>query len=361
MRKLLNFYRNKRVFLTGHTGFKGAWLSELLLGAGAEVCGYALPYEEGGLFDQLCLAGRMRSITGDMRDLEHLQQIFQEYRPEFVFHLAAQALVRRSYQDPVETYSTNVMGTVHLLECVRTCAGVRSVVNVTTDKVYRNLGKTQAFQEDADQILDGYEPYSNSKSCSELVTGAYIRSFLKAQGIAVSTARAGNVIGGGDTAADRILPDCVRAVRQGRAICVRNPHSVRPYQHVLEPLSAYLLIAKAQYESPEKAGAYNVGPALEDCLTTGELAERFCRCWGEGARWLSSPDGGPQEAECLRLDCRKIESALGWTPRWRAKTAVEKTVDWTKAVLAGESAAEVTQRQIQEYFGTAPVSGGGAA
>lgn len=344
----LDFYRDRRVLITGHTGFKGSWLSELLLWAGAEVCGYALAPEEDGLFRQLRLAEHMRSVEGDIRDLERLRKAFQEYRPEIVFHLAAQPLVRESYKDPVGTYSTNVMGAVHLLECVRTCDSVRSVVNVTTDKVYRNQEYAKAFRED--EVLDGYEPYANSKSCSELVTGTYIRSFLAEQGVAVSTARAGNVIGGGDMAADRILPDCIRAVQRGEAIRVRNPQSVRPYQHVLEPLSAYLLIAKAQYDSPDKTGAYNVGPALEDCLTTGELAELFCRCWGEGAKWTSTPDDGPYEAGCLRLDCAKIKSVLGWAPRWSAETAMEKTVAWTKAVLSGQEADPVTCSQIKEYF-----------
>lgn len=346
--KILDYFCGKRVLITGHTGFKGAWLTELLLSAGAEVYGYALPPAEGSLFRKLRLAERMRSVEGDVRDLAYLRQTFLEFCPEFVFHLAAQPLVLESYRDPVDTYSTNVMGTVNLLECVRACDSAHSVVNVTTDKVYRNLEQSGSFQES--DVLDGYEPYSNSKSCSELITGAYIRSFLRERGIAVSTARAGNVIGGGDMAADRILPDCIRAAERGEAIRVRNPASVRPYQHVLEPLSAYLLIAKAQCEAPEKAGAYNVGPGAEDCLTTGELAELFCRCWGEGARWAAAPDGGPHEAGCLRLDCARIKSALGWTPRWSAETAVKKTVSWTKVVLSGQSAGEVTRKQIREYF-----------
>lgn len=348
MSGLLNFFRGKRVLATGHTGFKGAWLTELLLYAGAEVAGFALPPEEGGLFRQLRLAERMRSVEGDIRDLEHLRQVFRDTKPEIVFHLAAQPLVRESYRDPVGTYSTNVMGTVHLLECVRSCGSVRSVVNVTTDKVYRNVERADGFRED--DVLDGYEPYANSKSCSELIAGAYVRSFLRERGVAASTARAGNVIGGGDMAADRILPDCIRAAERGQAIPVRNPRSVRPYQHVLEPLSAYLLIAKAQYEAPEKAGAYNVGPNAEDCLATGELAELFCRCWGEGARWTAAPDGGPHEAGYLRLDCAKIKSALGWTPLWSARLAVEQTVAWTKAVLAGEDAGEIARGQIRAYF-----------
>ncbi|MCI8740715.1 MAG: CDP-glucose 4,6-dehydratase [Oscillibacter sp.] len=349
---LLGFFRGKRILLTGHTGFKGAWLSELLLYAGAEVTGYALPAPSGGIFQALCLEERMTSVIGDVRDLAHLRQVFQACRPEIVFHLAAQPLVRESYRDPVGTYSTNVMGTVHLLECVRTCDGVRSIVNVTTDKVYRNEERFQGYREC--EVLDGYDPYSNSKSCSELVTGTYVRSFLAERGAAVSTARAGNVIGGGDTAADRILPDCIRAARRGEAIFVRNPHSVRPYQHVLEPLAAYLLIAKEQFCAPEKAGAYNVGPSMEDCLTTGALADLFCRFWGDGSRWTTTPDGGPHEAARLTLDCAKIAEELSWVPRWSANTAVEKTVEWTKAVLAGQEAGAVTRGQIKDYFDARP-------
>lgn len=345
---LLRFFQGKRVFLTGHTGFKGAWLCELLLYVGAEVTGYALPAPDGGIFQAAGLESRMMSVVGDVRDLESLRRAFQASGPEFVFHLAAQPLVRESYRDPVGTYSTNVLGTVNLLECVRTCGGVRSVLNVTTDKVYRNRERLRGYREE--EVLDGYDPYSNSKSCSELATWTYVRSFLAEQGTAVSTARAGNVIGGGDTAADRILPDCIRAARRGEAIHVRNPHSVRPYQHVLEPLGAYLLISRAQYDAPDLAGAYNVGPSIEDCLTTGTLADLFCRCWGEGAAWTAAPEVGPHEAACLTLDCGKIAEKLGWTPRWRAETAVEKTVEWIKAVLSGQRAQDVTQGQIKDYF-----------
>lgn len=346
---LFDFFRGKRVFLTGHTGFKGAWLSELLLYAGAEVTGYALPAPSGGIFPALCLENRMTSVIGDVRDLERLRQAFQACGPEIVFHLAAQPLVRESYRDPAGTYSTNVLGTVNLLECIRTCEGVRSVLNVTTDKVYRNEERIQGYREE--EVLDGYDPYSNSKSCSELVTWTYVRSFLAERGIAVSTARAGNVIGGGDVAADRILPDCIRAAERGETIYVRSPYSVRPYQHVLEPLGAYLLIVKAQYDVPALAGAYNVGPSVEDCLTTGALADLFCRCWGDGCRWTAAPDGGPREAARLTLDCTRIAERLGWTPRWRAETAVEKTVEWTKAILSGQRADGVTRGQIEDYFG----------
>jgi len=346
--ELLNFYRGKRILVTGHTGFKGSWLSELLLYAGAEVTGYALLPQPEGMFHLLGLEHRMQSITGDIRDLDKLREIFQATQPEIVFHLAAQPLVRESYQDPVGTYSTNVMGTVHIMECVRTCDGVRSVVNVTTDKVYENREWAWGYREN--DRLDGYDPYANSKSCSELVTRTYIRSFLSKLGVAVSTTRAGNVIGGGDFAKDRILPDCIRAARLGQTICVRNPHSVRPYQHVLEPLSAYLMIAKTQYENPEKAGAYNVGPLAENCLTTSELAELFCRCWGNGVDWSAIQEDGPRESETLRLDSSRITTELGWHPRWSAETAVQKTVEWTRQLDSGCDVRETTIWQIVDYF-----------
>lgn len=349
MRDLLAFYKDKRVLLTGHTGFKGSWLSEILLASGADVTGYAFPAPPDGLFRSLGLEKRMRSISGDIRDLDKLLKVFQEVQPEIVFHLAAQPLVRESYRDPVETYSTNVMGTVNMLECVRTCGSVRSVVNVTTDKVYDNREWSWGYRET--DRLDGNDPYANSKSCSELATHAYIRSFLEDQGIAVSTARAGNVIGGGDMAKNRIIPDCIRAARSHLPVLLRNPNAVRPYQHVLEPLSAYLMIARAQYKDRTKAGAYNVGPPAEDCLTTGELAELFCVCWGDGARWETVRQSGPRESGCLRLDCSRITAELGWRPRWDSRTAVEKTVEWSKQADAGCDVREIIRRQIKEYFG----------
>lgn len=348
MQNLLRQFCGRRVLITGHTGFKGSWMSELLLSAGAEVTGFALPAQKNGLFEMLGLERRMCSITGDIRDLSLLRRAFQEAGPEFVFHLAAQPLVRESYRDPAGTYSTNVMGTVNVLECVRTCGGVRSVVNVTTDKVYANQEQSNGYREN--DPLDGFDPYANSKSCSELVTRAYIRSFLAEQGIAVSAARAGNVIGGGDFAKDRILPDCIRAARQGIPIQLRNPYSIRPYQHVLEPLSAYLLIAKAQYGDINQAGAYNVGPDAGDCLTTAELTELFCKYWGETICWTATGQAGPHEVGCLRLDCSHIAEKLGWRPRWNAETAVQKTVEWTKWLDSGGNVREITNRQIAEYM-----------
>ena len=346
----LSFYKGKRVLVTGHTGFKGSWLCRILLDLGAEVTGYALKAPtEPSLFALMGLEKRMCSVIGDIRDLDKLKEVFKETQPEIVLHLAAQPIVRESYKSPVYTYETNVMGTVNILEAVRQCGSVRSFLNVTTDKVYKNNEWEWGYRETDE--LDGYDPYSNSKSCSELVTHSYEKSFLKEQKIAVSTARAGNVIGGGDFAADRIIPDCVRAVSEGKKIAVRNPHSTRPYQHVLEPLGAYLLIAQAQYEDAAKADSYNVGPDDRSCLTTGELADLFCNAWGEGAEWENLSQGGPHEANFLKLDCSRIRSALGWKPRWQVEEAVTNTAKWYQAWLNGDDMEVYTDFQIKEYFG----------
>lgn len=344
----LSFYRGKRIFVSGHTGFKGSWLCAVLAMAGAEVTGFALPPERESLWTLAKLEGHIHSVYGDIRDLGSLRTAFQAARPEIVFHLAAQPLVREGYRDPVGTYHTNVMGTVHILECVRETDCVRSVLNVTTDKVYENRQWPWGYRET--DTLNGYGPYSNSKSCSELVTSSYRSSFLDGRGVAASTARAGNVIGGGDFAAGRIIPDCVRAVRTGNPIQIRNPFSVRPYQHVLEPLSAYLLIAHRQYDDAKVAGSYNVGPDSRDCITTGELADLFCRSWGGDARWEHVGDEGPHEDQVLRLDCSKIQRDLGWTPRWHTDCAVEETVAWTKAWLEGADVLTVMKRQMDIFL-----------
>lgn len=348
----MKFYEKKRVFVTGHTGFKGTWLCKMLVQAGAEVTGYALePPTDPSLFEISGIQKEITSITGDIREYDALKKAFDTAQPEIVIHLAAQPLVRESYRNPRLTYETNVMGTVNILECVRKSGCVKSFLNVTTDKVYRNREWEWGYRENEE--LDGYDPYSNSKSCSELVTHSYKNSFFSGKETkkpAISTARAGNVIGGGDFAADRIIPDCVRAAREGRSISIRDPYSVRPYQHVLEPLSAYLLIARRQYEDPQYAGSYNVGPENRDCLTTGELADLFCRSWGGGMRWEHVGSEGPHEDKVLRLDCSKIRSELGWVPRWQVGRAVEETVAWTKAWLDGEDALSVMERQIEAYF-----------
>ncbi len=345
----LSFYRGKKVLVTGHTGFKGSWLSKILLLAGADVTGYSLEAPtDPGLFQILKLENDMHSIIGDVRDYDHLQQVMDETRPEIILHLAAQPIVRVSYREPRETFETNVMGTVNLLEAVRRTDCAQSVVNVTTDKVYHNLEVRRGYREE--DALDGYDPYSNSKSCSDLVTHSYRNSYFAERKTAVSTARAGNVIGGGDFAPDRIIPDCVRAASEGKPIVLRNPNSVRPYQHVLEPLSAYLLLAQAQWDDPNLAGAYNVGPSEQDAVTTGEIAGYFTDAWGDGSRWISESDGGPHEAGLLMLDSSKIRETLGWNPRWNIREAVAKTVQWSKQYVSGADMNAETEREIGEYF-----------
>ena len=342
-----NFYKNKTVLVTGHTGFKGAYLSHMLLGFGANVIGYSLePPTKPSMFEALGLEDRMTSIIADIRDLFKLKATFDTYKPEIVFHLAAQPLVRESYKNPVYTYDTNVMGTVNVCECVRLTNSVKSFLNVTTDKVYENNEVEIPFRED--MPLDGYDPYSNSKSCSELVTHSYKKSFFDNMDIAVSTARAGNVIGGGDFALDRIVPDCYRAAIKGEKIVIRNPFSIRPYQHVLEPLMAYLMIAMNQYEDKSLQGYYNVGPDETNCLKTGELADCFCKYWENNLEWINEYDGGPHEANFLKLDCTLVKSKFGWRPTWNAEVAIEKSVEWYKAYSEGKDMIEITNRQIGE-------------
>jgi CDP-glucose 4,6-dehydratase len=345
-----NLYRGKRVLVTGHTGFKGSWLVTILAQAGADVTGYSLdPPTDPNLYTLSGVGDRIRSIRGDVRDPDALQAAFDLAKPDIVFHLAAQPIVRTSYREPRLTYETNVMGTVNVCECIRRSDTVRSFLNVTTDKVYENREWVWGYREN--EPLDGYDPYSNSKSCSELVTHSYRKSFFEAQGVAVSTARAGNVIGGGDFAEDRIVPDCVRAVTAGRRILVRNPHSVRPYQHVLEPLAVYLMIAAEQYVRPEAAGSYNVGPDEADAITTGELADLFCADWGEGSSWYTERTDGPHEANYLKLDCSKLKAAFGWRPRWNVAEAVRRTVDWSKVWIRDPASVPACmEEQIRAFF-----------
>lgn len=324
-------------------------MCRILTLAGARVTGYALkPPTSPSLFDAADIGAAVQSVEGDVRDLQKLMEVFGQTEPEIVFHLAAQPIVRESYQNPVYTYETNVMGTVNLLECVRQTPSVKSLVNVTTDKVYENREWEYGYREC--DPLDGYDPYSNSKSCSELVTHSYAKSFFADGHCRISTARAGNVIGGGDFARDRIIPDCIRAVSAGKTIQVRNPYSTRPYQHVLEPLGAYLMIGAMQLEDKRFCGYYNVGPDDEDCVTTGELTDMFCRAWGDNASWESQAKEGPHEANFLKLDCSKLKAVFGWKPRYHVQEAVEKTVEWTKAYLAGEEMLAVMDRQILEFF-----------
>ena len=345
----LTFYKGRKVFVTGHTGFKGAWLCKILSFAGADVTGYALePPTNPNLFTIADIAKDINSVIGDIRDYDKLKQVFNAVSPEIVIHMAAQPLVLESYIQPKYTYETNVLGTVNILECVRNSSCVKSFLNVTTDKVYLNRDLNNAFEEN--EQLDGFDPYSNSKSCSELVTHCYKNSFFADGKIAVSTARAGNVIGGGDFSEHRIIPDCVRAVMSGREIVVRNPDSVRPYQHVLEPLFAYLLLTKKQYFTPELAGCYNIGPDDCGCISTGQLADLFCKYWGEKISWEAAQNVNVLcEAGFLRLNCDKIKRNLGWKPLLNADEAVKKTVNWTKAWLNGEDIQKEINLQIEEY------------
>ena len=346
----LSFYKGKKVLITGHTGFKGSWLCRILVGAGAQVTGYSLtPPTEPNLFSMADVEDKMESVIGDIRDLAHLKEVFEKTQPEIVLHLAAQPIVRDSYKDPVYTYETNVMGTVNICECVRINPCVKSFLNVTTDKVYENKEWAWGYREN--EPLDGYDPYSNSKSCSELVTHSYINSFFNDMPVAVSTARAGNVIGGGDFANDRIIPDCVRAMAKGESIGVRNPYSTRPYQHVLEPLAAYLLIAQCQYEDNRYAGYYNVGPDDCDCVTTGTLVDLFCQAWGDGAAWENRAEANaPHEANFLKLDCSKLKSTFGWKPRWHMAECMQKTVAFSKVWLSGGNIPAEMDKEIKEFL-----------
>jgi len=346
---MLEFYKNKKIFLTGHTGFKGTWFCRILLQAGAKITGYALePPTTPSLFVQTGTEKGIHSITGDVRDRDGLIRAVTNAKPDIVFHLAAQPIVLFSYREPAITYETNVMGTVNILEAVRITPSIRSFVNVTTDKVYENKEWYWGYREN--ENLCGFDPYSNSKSCSELVTYSYGNSFFSDKdSSAISTARSGNVIGGGDYSKDRIIPDCIRAAIAGKNIILRNPCSVRPYQHVLDCLSGYLLLAGGQYSNKELEGNYNFGPDEESCVSTGALAELFCEAWGGDICWTTEGGNNPYEAAFLKLDCSKSKAVLDWKPRWDIKTAVEKTVEFAKAQSDNERLACV-DRQIEEYF-----------
>jgi len=348
----LSFWKGKRVFLTGHTGFKGVWLCRILTDAGAILSGYALePPVNPNLFSLCDVEDKMTSVIGDIRSMDKLSIAFQESQPEIVIHMAAQPIVRTSYKDPVYTYAVNVMGTVNILECIRLIGGIKSFLNVTTDKVYHNSEWAWGYRET--DPLDGFDPYSNSKSCSELVTHCYQNSFFEDSYTAISTARAGNVIGGGDLAVGRIIPDCVRAATNKEKIIVRNPSSVRPYQHVLESLFAYLMIAQRQYEDGRFAGCYNVGPDDCDCISTGALVDLFCKAWGDGQSWETECGNGPHEANFLKLDCSKIKSVFGWKPRWSVETAVEETVLWAKEYERGgrqKDVCAIMDKQIMKFI-----------
>lgn len=345
----INFYKGKKVFITGHTGFKGSWLCKILTNVGAEVTGYSLnPPTSPSLFEIAKIEDDIHSVIGDIRYLDSLKSVFDEAQPEIVLHLAAQPIVRDSYNDPRYTYETNVMGTVNICECVRKSKTVKSFLNVTTDKVYLNKEWNWGYRENEE--LDGYDPYSNSKSCSELVTHSYINSFFNEMGIAVSTARAGNVIGGGDFANDRIIPDCVRVAIKNDDIVVRNPFSTRPYQHVLEPLYAYLMIAAMQYEDNKYAGYYNVGPDDIDCYQTGAIVDVFVSKWGDNMKWINQYDGGPHEADFLKLDCSKLKATFNWKPHWNLDTAIEKVCEWSKCWINNEDVRACMDKEINEFL-----------
>jgi CDP-glucose 4,6-dehydratase len=348
------FWQGKRVLLTGHTGFKGSWLSLWLQSMGAQVVGYALtPPTNPSLFEVAKVAQGMTSIIGDIRDLSHLQKVFAEHQPEIVIHMAAQPLVRYSYLEPVETYSTNVMGVVNLLEAVRQTKSVKAVVNVTTDKCYENREWAWGYREN--EAMGGFDPYSSSKGCAELVTAAYRNSYFHPEkyhehGVAIATGRAGNVIGGGDWAEDRLIPDTMRAIVSGRPVHIRSPHSIRPWQHVLEPLSGYLLLAQRLYEKgPAFAEAWNFGPNDEDAKPVDWILDKLTMTWGDGASWHLDKGEHPHEAHYLKLDCSKAKSQLQWQPKWSLATAIEEICVWHKAHTAGADMQAMCLHQIKQY------------
>lgn len=350
-----SFWKGKRVLLTGHTGFKGSWLSLWLQSMGAQVVGYALnPPTDPSLFEAAEVAKDMTSIIGDIRDLEHLSRVFADHQPEIVIHMAAQPLVRYSYIEPVETYSTNVMGTVNLLEAVRRAKSVRAVINVTTDKCYENREWAWGYREN--EAMGGYDPYSSSKGCAELVTAAYRNSYFhpekyKEHGVAIATGRAGNVIGGGDWADDRLIPDIMRAISAGKPVNIRNPHAIRPWQHVLEPLSGYLVLAQKLYEeSAAYAEGWNFGPNDEDAKPVQWIVEKLTQVWGEGANWIVDGGDHPHEAHYLKLDCSKAKSRLDWHPRWNLEEALKAIVEWQRAYRDGKVIKSITLEQIQQYM-----------
>lgn len=347
----IGFYKNRTVLVTGHTGFKGTWLCKILLNAGAKVIGYSLEAPTTpNLFELSKIETEMISIIGDIRDYEKLKKVFEKYKPEIVFHLAAQPIVRDSYKNPKYTYETNVIGTVNVLECIRLTSSVKSFLNVTTDKVYLNDDSANhSFKED--EPLDGFDPYSNSKSCSELVTHSYKKSFFNNNCCAISTARAGNVIGGGDFANDRIIPDCIRAICSVEDIVVRNPHSTRPYQHVLEPLYVYLEIAEKQFYDDKFEGYYNVGPDECDVVSTGELVTKFCFAWGDNLKWVNKYDGGPHEASFLMLNNNKIKKVFNWHPKWHIDETIKRIVEWIKVFLKNKDLIpEEMDKEIKDFF-----------
>ncbi|MDD5329849.1 MAG: CDP-glucose 4,6-dehydratase [Sulfuricella sp.] len=348
------FWHGKKVFLTGHTGFKGSWLSVWLQQLGAETTGYALsPPTNPSLFEVANVAQGMKSIIGDIRDGVALAKAMREASPDVVIHMAAQPLVRRSYVDPVETYSTNVMGTVHVLEAVRQTPSVRALVNVTSDKCYENREWPWGYREC--EPMGGFDPYSSSKGCAELVAAAYRNSFFNPEKygghrVALASVRAGNVIGGGDWAEDRLIPDILRAIGEGRPVVIRNPHAIRPWQHVLEPLAGYLQLARKLVEDGTVYGeGWNFGPNDEDARPVQWIVEQLTQQWGDGASWQLDRANHPHEAHYLKLDCSKARARLGWQPRWNLAHTLEMIVAWQRAYLARQDMREITLEQIRTY------------
>ncbi len=350
----VDFWQDKKVLLTGHTGFKGSWLSVWLQMLGAKVIGYSLPAPtQPSLFDLVQVGDRMTSIVGDVRDLDHLVKTIKNYQPEIVIHMAAQALVRESYKNPAETYAVNVLGTVNVLEAVRQVGGVKALVNVTSDKCYENREWVWGYREN--EALGGYDPYSSSKGCSELVTSAYRNSFFHPKdyvqhGVGMATARAGNVIGGGDWASDRLIPDILKAWQTGQKVVIRYPQAIRPWQHVLEPLSGYLTLAEHLYnDGAGYGGAWNFGPHESDAQPVGWIVEQMANLWGQEADWLQETSLQPHEANYLKLDCSKARSQLKWQPKLDVKTALTWVVDWTKSLQSGANMRDITTHQINQF------------
>lgn len=340
------FWQNKKVLITGHTGFKGSWMSLWLQKSGAKVMGFSLPPStKPSLFELARVEKKIQSRIGDIRDIDAFKKAYSEFQPDIVFHMAAQALVRPSYNDPVTTYATNVLGTVHVLDVARQIPSAQAIVNVTSDKCYENREREQGYREE--EPMGGHDPYSSSKGCAELVTSAYRRSF----GMKLASARAGNVIGGGDWSEDRLIPDCIRSLAEGKPIAIRNPNSIRPWQHVLEPLSGYLLLAEKIVSSPEKyARGWNFGPAESDSRPVSWIADRMVAEWGASAKWQRVSDSSaPHEAHYLRLDCSAARTELGWRPRLELEQAIRWVIDWHRRQAKGEAADSLCFSQMDEY------------
>lgn len=345
-----SFWNGKKVFITGHTGFKGSWLSLLLQNCGAIIRGYSLaPNSKPNLFNSGSVVDGMDSIIGDIRDLEKLNNSLSKFSPEIVIHMAAQPLVRLSYKNPVETYSTNVMGTVNLLETVRNTPSVKAVVNVTTDKCYENKEWVWGYRED--EPMGGHDPYSSSKGCSELVTAGYRSSFFHAPDSAnIATARAGNVIGGGDWSEDRLIPDIIKSFENNQSVVIRNPNAIRPWQHVLESLSGYLLLAEKLCTGGEQyAQAWNFGPNDDGIKSVGKIVEYMANRWGNGASWAIEAREQPHEAQLLRLDISRAKHVLGWIPKWDLDVALDSIIEWHRKFNAGEEMQAITLRQIADF------------